>query len=165
MFPVVTMVTPTTVAGSPCSHVWDDNDRQTCWQVEYLPASIDLITGDHSFKHLLAGEEIQHHVLSVCLGLQVQFWAGRGPPRSALPDVTNEQMEMFLKYHNTTPRQRGRVNGNVGRMSCKGLRSRPLWLWLQWKKKTRSSLFQKSLEMHEYIQRDHRMLRHSSEYG
>ena len=37
---------------------------------------------------------------------------------SLKPDVTCEQMEIFLKYHSRTAVQRGRVNGNVGRMSC-----------------------------------------------
>lgn len=54
-----------------------------------------------------------------------------------------EQMEIFLEYHNTTAGRRGGVNGNVGRMSCKFLRTRPLWLWLQLKEETRTSLSQK----------------------
>ena len=72
---------------------------------------------------------------------------------SLKPDVTYEQMEIFHKYHNRTAVQRGRVDGNVGRMSCEMLRSRPLWLWLGLTDETRTLLSQKELNMEAYIQR------------
>lgn len=72
---------------------------------------------------------------------------------SLTPDVTYEQMEIFHEYHNRTAVQRGRVDGNVGRMSCEILRSRPLWLWLGLKEETRTLLSQNELNMEAYIQR------------
>lgn len=73
---------------------------------------------------------------------------------SLTPDVTYEQMEIFLKYHNRSAVQRRRANGNVGRMSCEILRTRPLWLWLRLKEEARTLLSLKKLNMEAYIQRD-----------
>lgn len=72
---------------------------------------------------------------------------------SPTPDVTSEQMEIFLEYHNRTAVQRGTVNGNVGRMSCEILSTRPLWLWLRLQEETRTLLSQKELNMEAYTQR------------
>lgn len=73
---------------------------------------------------------------------------------SLTPEALYEQMEIFLKYHNRTAVQQGRVNGNVGRMSCEVLRTRSLWLWLRLKEETRTLLSQKKLNMEAYIQRN-----------
>lgn len=73
---------------------------------------------------------------------------------SLTPDVTYEQMEIFLKYHNRTAVQRGRVNGNVGRMSCEMFEDQTIVALAQLKKETRTLLSQEELNMEAYVQRD-----------